>query len=112
MTPTMTTMKKWQDEYLTRISRVEEPVLKFAGKAGKAVVDYVPERPQWAFLEKVPTMTEVVENQLTFRRRVIDEQAAFVRKLMKALTPAKPHEAKEAPKHVAKGAPVRRAHAA
>lgn len=106
MTTTMTTMKKWQDEYLTRVTKVEEPVLTLAEKAGQAIAEYVPERPQWAFLDKVPTVSEIVESQLTFRRRVVDHQAAFVRKLMKAMTPAKP-----AAKHVAK-APVRKAHAA
>jgi len=110
MTTTMTTMKKWQDEYLKRVARVEEPVLEFTGKAAQAVAEYVPERPHWAFLERVPTMTEFVESQLTFRRRVVDEQAAFIRKMMKAMTPAKAkHQPKEAAKPAAKAAAAHRA---
>jgi hypothetical protein len=35
----------------------------------------------------MPKMTELVENQLTFQKRVMDEQARFVRSLMKAMSP-------------------------
>lgn len=109
MTTALTTIKKLQDEYLATLTRVEEPVLKVTGMAVEAVGQYVPERPQWAFLDKVPTMTEIVDSQLKFRQRVVDEQTAFVRKLMKAMTPAKPSAATRV---AAKASPVRRARAA
>ncbi|MEP7113425.1 MAG: hypothetical protein ABI862_09190 [Ilumatobacteraceae bacterium] len=107
MTTAMTTMKKWQDEYLATMIRVEEPVLKVTGKAVEAVGQYVPAMPHWAFLDQVPTMTEIVDSQLKFNQRVVAEQTAFVRKLMKTMTPAK---ASPAPR--AKAAPVRRVRAA
>ncbi len=88
MTTAMTTIKKWEDQYLTMMARVEEPVVRFTGKAIESIVDYVPERPQWSFLNEVPTLTEVVDSQLKFRKRVVDEQAAFIRKVMKAMSPA------------------------
>jgi hypothetical protein len=97
MTTTMTTIKKWQDDYLTRMARVEEPVVRITGKAMQAVAGYVPARPQWAFLDQVPTVTEFVDSQLKFRRRVVDEQAAFVRNLMQAITPPKTKAAPKAP---------------
>lgn len=111
MTTAMTTLKKWQDQYLTTMARVEEPVVKYTGKAMEAIADYVPERPQWSFLDQVPTMTEFVDSQLKFRRRVVDEQAAFVRKFMKAMTPALTKLEPKAPvakRVVGKHAPVRR----
>ena len=46
---------------------------------------YLPERPQ--FMAQMPAVREVVSEQLTFRRRLVDEQAAFVRKMMKAMEP-------------------------
>ena len=88
MTTVMTNIKKWQDSYLTGMARLEEPIVRFTGKAAGAVAEYVPERPQWAFLDGVPTLTEFVDSQLRFRRRIVDQQAAFVRKLMKAMHPA------------------------
>lgn len=111
MTTVMTTTKKWQDQYLTMMARVEEPIVRFTGKAAGAVATYVPERPQWAFLEQVPTMTELVDSQLKFRRRVVDEQAAFVRKFMKALSPATSRLEPRVPaakRVVGKASPVRR----
>lgn len=111
MTTAMTTIKKWQDQYLTTMARVEEPVVRFTGKAAQAITEYVPERPQWAFLDQVPTFTEVVESQLKFRRQVVDEQAAFVRKVMKAMSPALLRLEPKAPaakRVVGKTAPVRR----
>ena len=80
-------MKSWQDEYLRLMTRWEEPVVRFTGKAAESAAEYVPERPSWAFLDEVPGITEFVDNQLKFRRRVVDEQAAFVRKMMKAMHP-------------------------
>jgi hypothetical protein len=88
MTTVMTNIKKLQDGYLTGMARLEEPVVRFTRRAAESVAEYVPERPQWAFLDEVPTMTELVESQLKFRRRVVDHQAAFVRKMMKAMHPA------------------------
>ncbi len=111
MTTVMTTTKQWQDQYLTMMARVEEPIVRYAGKAAEAVADYIPERPQWAFLEQVPTMTELVDSQLKFRRRVVDEQAAFVRKFMKAMNPATAKHEPKAPaakRVVPKASPARR----
>ena len=111
MAAVMTTMKKWQDDYLTMMARVEEPIVRFTGKAAESVAEYVPERPRWEFLDAVPTVTEFVDSQLKFRRRVVDEQAAFVRRMMKAMHPAltrlepKAPAAKRAP---AKASSVRR----
>ena len=87
MTTTMMTIKKWQDDYLSMLARVEEPVVRFTGKAAGSVAAYVPERPTWAFLDEVPTVAEFVDSQLKFRRRAVDEQAAFVRRMMKAMHP-------------------------
>lgn len=118
MSTVMSTMKKWQDGYLKTMTRLEEPVVKFTGKAAESVAEYVPERPHWAFLDEVPTVTEFVESQLKFRKRVVDEQAVFVRKMMKAMHPALVRLEPKAPavkrvaevkKVAAKRSPVRRA---
>ena len=106
MTTAMTTIKKWQDDYMTLMARLEEPIVRYTAKAADSVAEYVPKRPTWAFLEEVPTMTELVDSQLKFRRRVVDEQATFIRKLMKAMQPAL---IKLEAKHVPKAAPAKRA---
>jgi hypothetical protein len=110
MATVMTTMKKWQDGYLEMMERVEAPIVRVAGKAAESVAEYVPERPQWRFLDEVPTVTEFVDSQLKFRRRVVDEQAAFVRKMMKAMHPALARLEPKAPakRVAAKASSVRR----
>jgi hypothetical protein len=54
-------------------------------------------------------MTELVESGLKFRRRVVDPQAAFVRKMMKAAHPALVKLEKAPAKTAAKARPVRAA---
>ncbi len=111
---TMTTMTKWQDEYFTIVKRIEEPVLRVAGEVAERVARFVPERP--TFMTSMPTMTAVVDNQLKFRRRMVDEQAMFVHKMLKVMKPVvvridadHPHTMTAKPAHTmtAKPAPKR-----
>jgi len=85
MMTAMTTLKKVQDEYFTLAKRVEEPVVRFTGEMADAIAPFVPERPE--FMAKLPMTNELVTNQLKFVERFVDHQAAFVRKLMKAMDP-------------------------
>lgn len=85
MTTAMTTLKKMQDEYFTLIKRAEEPLVRFTGDMADSMARFVPERPE--FMAKLPTVAELVDNQLKFRKRLVDEQTMLVRKLMKAMDP-------------------------
>lgn len=84
MTP-MTRITKLQDEYFSMIKKIEEPVVRYAGDIAQRVARFVPERP--TFMMSMPRMTEVVDNQLKFRRRMVDEQAMFVHQMIKAMKP-------------------------
>lgn len=85
MTTLMTTVEKWEDRYLDQLKQVEEPVLQFAGRASERLARFVPERP--AFMADLPMLGDVVESQLKFRKRLVDEQLRFTRKLLKAMDP-------------------------
>ena len=85
MMDTMTTLTKWQDDYFTMVKKVEQPMLKFAGERAEMVARYLPDRP--AFMASMPKMATMVDNQLKFRKRFVDEQATFVRSMMKAMGP-------------------------
>ena len=87
MTTMMHTLQRWQDQYLDVMARWEEPVVRFTGRAADSAARYVPVRPDWPFLAEVPSVTEFVDNQLAFRRRVVDEQAVLVRSMMDAMHP-------------------------
>lgn len=110
MTTTLT-MQKIEDGYFDTAKRVEEPVLQYTGQFAKAVAKYVPPRP--TFMASMPTMTEVVDHTLKFRKRFVDEQATFVRHFVKAMDPVvTKFDAAPAPKPAAKPAaakPVRKA---
>jgi hypothetical protein len=113
---TMQTLEKWQDEFLTMMKKVETPVVRFTGERAETMARVLPDRP--AFMTHLPSMTELVDNQLKFRRRLVDEQAAFVRRMLKAMQPMvhdAPHgTADSTPETVAKPrpAPRRAAHPA
>ena len=81
----MTTIKEWQDDYFTMVKKVEEPMLKFADERADMFAKYVPDRP--TFMAELPKTVEFVESQLKFRKRFVDEQIAFTRKMVKAMHP-------------------------
>jgi hypothetical protein len=82
---TMLTFEKWQTDYLDFVKRVEEPVVRFTGRMAGSAAPYVPAKP--AAMKSLPTMTEVVDSGLKFRRRMVDQNAQFVHHMMKALRP-------------------------
>lgn len=99
---TMTTIKKWEDEYFTLAKKVEEPVVRYTGRMAETAAQYVPERP--GFMAEMPTMHQLVDNSLKFRGRMVDEQATFVRRVLYAMRPmtTKFEATKPAPKPVSK----------
>lgn len=101
---TMTTIKKWEDEFFTVTKKVEEPVVRYTGRMAETAAQYVPERP--SFMAEMPTMHQLVDNGLKFRKRMVDEQATFVRRLMIAMGPmtTKFEATKPAPKAAPKPA--------
>jgi hypothetical protein len=76
---------RMQEEYFELVKRFETPVLRTTARVAPRVAQYVPKRP--AFMEPLPKMTEVVERGLAFRKRFVDEQAKFVRSMIKAFDP-------------------------
>lgn len=85
MSTVMTNLKKWEDQYFTLVKRIETPVVRYTGEMAETLVKYVPARPR--FMTGMPKVNEVVDNGLEFRRRMVNEQAAFTRKMMKAMDP-------------------------
>lgn len=85
MTTLMTNLKKWEDQYFTLVKRIETPVVRYTGEMAETLVKYVPTRPR--FMTGMPKVNEVVGNGLEFRRRMVTEQTAFTRKMLKAMDP-------------------------
>ena len=85
MTKMMERVEELEDRYLDQMKRAEEPVLRFTGDMSERMARFVPERPK--FMAEMPKMADVVEGQLKFRKRFVDEQLRFARKMIKAMNP-------------------------
>ena len=85
MTTMMERVEKFEDRYLDQVKKAEEPMLRFAGDMSERMARFVPERP--AFMADMPKMVDFVEGQLKFRKRFVDEQLRFARKMIKAMDP-------------------------
>lgn len=111
MTTMLDTVEKFENRAFDQFKQAEEPVLRFAHETSDAVARFVPARP--SFMADMPKMTDVVDSQLKFRKRVVDEQLRFARKMMKAMDPlvdkldAEPEKVAPKPVPVAKTAPKR-----
>ena len=85
MTTMMENVERFEDRSFDRMKQFEQPMLRFAGDMSERMARFVPERP--SFMADLPKMTDVVERQLKFGKRVVDEQIRFSRKMMKAMDP-------------------------
>lgn len=85
MTTMIATVEKFEDRAFDRVKQAEEPMLRFTRETSDAVARLVPPRP--AFMADMPKMAEVVESQLKFQKRLVDEQVRFARKMVKAMDP-------------------------
>ncbi len=80
--------KSWQDRYFAFVKRVEAPVLETTTRVVTRLAEIVPERP--AFLAPMPKahdVREAVGTGFTFRKRMVEEQTMFARRMMKAMEP-------------------------
>jgi hypothetical protein len=113
--------KSWQDQYFTFVKRVEAPVLETTTRVVARLAELLPERP--AFLAPMPKahdVREAVGTGFTFRKRMVEEQTMFARRMMKAMepvvtkldtvhTPEKTYQPKASPKMAPKESKVRAA---
>lgn len=106
MSTMMTRVEKFQDDYMELMKRIEEPVVKYTGEITTRLAKYVTGRPE--FMASLPTLPEMVENGLTFRKRMVDHQATFARKMVRAMEPVlvKTGSSEVKPAPVAKVAPA------
>lgn len=85
MTTVMERIEQLEDRYIQQLKELEQPILDATEDLAERSARFVPERP--AMFAEMPTMTQLVENQLRFQKRLVDEQTRFTRKMMKAMAP-------------------------
>lgn len=82
------TGRTWQDEYFTFVKRIEAPVLRTTTQFATRFAELVPGRP--AFLAPMPkahAVRDVLDTGFTFRKRMVEGQTMFARRMMKAIEP-------------------------
>jgi hypothetical protein len=80
--------RTWQDEYFTFVKRIEAPVLRTTTQFATRFAELVPGRP--AFLAPMPkahAVRDAMDTGFTFRKRMVEEQTMFARRMMKAIEP-------------------------
>ncbi len=85
MTTMLDRMTEFEDRYFDRMKEMEQPIVDFTGEFSERAARFVIERP--SFLGDLPKVTDVVETQLKFQKKMVDEQMRFARRMMKAMTP-------------------------
>lgn len=76
---------RMQDELFSGMKRFEQPVVRMTERFAPRFAEIVPERP--GMMAPMPKVAWMVDRGLAFRKRMVDEQAKFVRSMMKALHP-------------------------
>lgn len=93
-----------QDQVLDFVSRMEEPVVRGLRTVVGKVEDRVPEVKIPGMGDKLPTASQLVEAQFTFRQRLLDNQKQFADAVLDATAPVRAKFVVEAPKPAVKAA--------
>jgi hypothetical protein len=93
MSKVITTVTEYEDKALELITRVQDEVLVYV----KAAVEFVDERvsdvelpfevPQLELLDAVPTLSEIVDTQFAFSKKLLANQERFAKNVVKAVKP-------------------------
>lgn len=78
-----------QDQVLDFVSRVEEPVVNGLRTAADAASDRLPEVKVPSLGDKVPTASELIDAQFTFRQKLLDNQKQFAQAVLDATAPVR-----------------------
>ena len=107
MSKVITTVTAYEDKALDLITRVQDEVLVYV----KAAVELVDERvsdvqlpfelPQLDLLDEVPTLSEIVDTQFAFSKKLLANQEKFAKNVVEAVKPLT-REAAPAPKATTK----------
>ena len=93
MSKVITTVSEYEDKVLELITKVQGQVLDYV----KQAVDFVDGRvsevelpfelPKIEILDEVPTLSEVVDTQFAFSKKLLANQEKFAKNVVKAVKP-------------------------
>ena len=110
MTKVITTVTEYEDKVLELITKVQGQVLDYV----KQAVDFVDGRvsevelpfelPKIEILDEVPTLSELVDTQFAFSKKLLTNQEKFAKNVVKAVKPLTRDAAKPKAKTTTKAA--------
>lgn len=93
MSKAITTVTDYENKALEAITKVQDEVLAYVKQAVQFVdgrisdVDLPFELPELTVLDAVPTLSEVVDSQFAFSKKVLANQEKFAKNVVKAVKP-------------------------
>ena len=110
MSKVITTVTEYEDKVLEAMTKVQQQVLDYV----KQAVDFVDGRvsdvelpfelPKLEILDEVPTLSEVVDTQFAFSKKLLANQEKFAKNVVKAVKPLTREAAKPKAKTTTKAA--------
>lgn len=88
-TPIIDTVTEYEDKALELIVKVQDEVLGYVKQAVEFLDDKLPEFevPELAVLDQVPTLSEIVDTQFAFSKKVLSNQEKFAKNVVKTVKP-------------------------
>ena len=93
MTKVMNTVTEYEDKALELIAKVQDEVLTYVKQAVEFVdgrvkeIELPFELPELELLSELPTISEVVDTQFAFSKKVLANQEKFAKNVVKAVKP-------------------------
>ncbi len=89
MSTIMETVTDYEDKVLELIVKVQDEVLGYVKQAVELIDDRLPEvdLPEFAVLEQIPTLEEVVTTQFAFSKKLLTSQEKFAKSVVKTVKP-------------------------
>ncbi len=109
MSKVITTVTEYEEKALELIVKVQDEVLGYVKQAVQFVdgrisdIDLPFEVPEIAVLDELPTLSEVVDTQFAFSKKLLSNQEKFAKNIVKAVKPLT-RDAKPAVKATTKAA--------
>ncbi len=82
------TITSVEDRVVDTLKSVQEPVVGAVSKVAEYAGGLLPDdRPDLPFVDQLPTLTELVESQYAFARRLLEVNHQFAKALVSAVAP-------------------------
>lgn len=81
------TVTEYEDKALELLTQLQAQVLEVVKKAVDALDDRLPELPEVPYLDQLPTLSQVVDTQFAFSKKLLANNEKFAKNLVKTVKP-------------------------